>query len=470
MSQTVNIGDPVILDSLIESVHKLHLTPQEMDWPASGEIVKKRIFQTYRVNPYVVGEVTGVNKAQAVVAEQTFNTQVVNPIAGSISEMATDFLGPRYETPKRLLVYLEQAVSEDPDQLLRVYSTLRRNGDVTQDEIRSALAGLPPLEKTEDTSALLQQLMPVIVTLLQQINSGQITVEQGVQLLSRTKLMTEEDALAVIAEPPPPRPQFQLPFQLPAPHEETESDRDTFEETEEQEYRKQHPGNQNHEPAGSPEGGQFAEGGGGSGSGGSAGGWSAPSGVAKLSGHDSYVKPAEREKADAVVNTLSGATEKLKSRYSKLKNMEIPEVEMQNLSSVKAEFVTEKRGVAGAYERSKGKITLAADDRSMNEADAVTLGSFRATSGLTGTYLHEAGHHVWYGHTTEKAKNDMVKIFRDMKNKNNFPSSYASTSKEELFAEGFAVYTHPSYRGQLPKPLHDFYEGVLKPKKKDLVV
>jgi len=460
LSQTVNIGDPVILDSLIESVHKLHLTPQEMDWPASGEIVKKRIFQTYRVNPYVVGEVTGVNKAQAVVAEQTFNTQVVNPIGGSVSEMATDFLGPRYETPKRLLVYLEQAITEDPDQLLRTWATLRRNGDVTQDEIRSAVLGLAPLDQRDDQSNITQLVggFTGVLSLLQQVNYGLIGIDQAIALLTRYLRISEEDAVAIIGKPvirfqQPPQGQLSLPSPVEASFE--------------WQYKKQHPGNPSHEPAGSPEGGQFAEGGGGSGSG---GGWSAPSGVAKLSGHDSYAKPAEREKADAVVNTLSGATENLKSRYSKLKNMEIPEVEMQNLSSVKAEFVTEKSGVAGAYERSKGKITLAADEASMNEKDAVTLGSFRATSGMTGTYLHEAGHHVWYGHTTEKAKNDMVKIFRDMKNKKNFPSSYASTSKEELFAEGFAVYTHPSYRGQLPKPLHDFYEGVLKPKKKELVI
>src|SRR3990170_4680693 len=203
MSQTVNIGDPVILDSLIESVHKLHLTPQEMDWPASGEIVKKRIFQTYRVNPYVVGEVTGVNKAQAVVAEQTFNTQVVSRIGGSVSEMATDFLGPRYETPKRLLVYLEQAITEDPDQLLRTWATLRRNGDVTQDEIRSAVLGLAPLDQRDDQSNITQLVggFTGVLSLLQQVNYGLIGIDQAIALLTRYLRISEEDAMAIIGKP-----------------------------------------------------------------------------------------------------------------------------------------------------------------------------------------------------------------------------------------------------------------------------
>ena len=78
-NQTVSTGDPAILDGLIESVHKLHNTPQEMDWPGSGEIVKKRVMQGFKVNPIVVGEVTAGNRAQAIEAEKNFCSNAVNP-------------------------------------------------------------------------------------------------------------------------------------------------------------------------------------------------------------------------------------------------------------------------------------------------------------------------------------------------------------------------------------------------------
>jgi len=219
-SQSVNQGDPAVVDAFIESVHKLHLTPQEMDWPASGEIVKKRITQTYRVNPYMFGEISGSNRAQAVEAKSQFNEQVINPLAGAISETATDFLGPRYETPKRLLVYLEQAVSEDPDQLLRTWATLRRNGDVTQDEIRSAVLGLAPLDQRDDPSNLTQLVggFTGVLSLLQQVNYGLIGIDQAVALLTRYMRLAEEDAMAIIGKPVI---RFQQPAQqqlsLPSP-------------------------------------------------------------------------------------------------------------------------------------------------------------------------------------------------------------------------------------------------------------
>jgi phage portal protein BeeE len=201
-SQTVNIGDPAILDGMIDSVHKLQSTPQEMDWHKSGEIVKERIMQTYRVNPYVVGQVTGVNKAQAIVAQNVFNTQVVNPIAGAMSLQMTQLLGPKYEKPQRLLVYLEKATVNDRDQKLREWSTLRRSDDVTQDEIRAAVLNLGPLEDRDDPSKLLALVggLSGITTLLQSVGNGMVTADQARELMIRVLRMSEEDASAIIGK------------------------------------------------------------------------------------------------------------------------------------------------------------------------------------------------------------------------------------------------------------------------------
>lgn len=235
-SQTVNIGDPAILDGLIESVHKLQSTPQEMDWTNSGEIVKKRIIQTYRVNPYIFGEVTGTNRAQAAVAEDVFLSKVVNPLAGALSTTMTEFLGYRYDTPKRLVVYLEEAMAKDREQLLREWSTLRRTDDVTQDEYRAAVLGLSPMEKRDDPSSLLQLVggFAGIITLLQQVGAGLVTSDQAVQLLVRLMRVPEEDARAIVGSAGPliPPPQPRPPLQIAGSEEEEEPEEETEDEEE----------------------------------------------------------------------------------------------------------------------------------------------------------------------------------------------------------------------------------------------
>jgi phage portal protein BeeE len=216
-SQTVNIGDPAVVDGLIDSVHKLHSSPQEMDWPASGEIVKDRIVQTFRVNPYIFGQVTGVNRAQAAVAQEVFNDKVVNPLAGKLSNAATSLLGPRYETPQRLMLYLEEAKAVDREQRLREWASLRRSGDVTQSEIRAAIAGLAPLEARDDPSTLLNLVggLNGIIALQEKVNLGLISRDQAIATLTDVLRLSEDQAAAIIGTPIiPPQPELPPP---PAP-------------------------------------------------------------------------------------------------------------------------------------------------------------------------------------------------------------------------------------------------------------
>lgn len=135
--QTTAMGDPAIVDGLIESVHKLSNSPAEMDWMESGEQVKRRIMQVYQVNPISVGETVGSNRAQAHEAERQVCQQAVNPLAEAFSESATMFLGPMWETPQRLKVWIEKAQPIDNELELKRWSTARRNDDVSRDEFRS---------------------------------------------------------------------------------------------------------------------------------------------------------------------------------------------------------------------------------------------------------------------------------------------------------------------------------------------
>lgn len=214
-NQTVSTGDPAILDGLIESVHKLHNTPQEMDWPTSGEIVKKRVMQGYKVNPIVVGEVTAGNRAQAVEAEKNFCSNAVNPLVAALSETMTDFVGPMYTEPERLVLWIEECEPIDADQELKQWTEARKNDDVTRDEFRGHILGLPPMEERDDEAKLLNQQGGIqgISAVLKQVSLREITPEQA-SLTLQTTLRLDVDTADEIAGvgqelpelPPPPEP------------------------------------------------------------------------------------------------------------------------------------------------------------------------------------------------------------------------------------------------------------------------
>jgi phage portal protein BeeE len=52
-----------------------------VDFLESGQSTKSRIFQSFGVNPIIVGEIAGANRAYAAVAEAVFCSNVINPLA-----------------------------------------------------------------------------------------------------------------------------------------------------------------------------------------------------------------------------------------------------------------------------------------------------------------------------------------------------------------------------------------------------
>lgn len=154
-SRQVNAGDPAILDGLIESVHKMHMTPQEMDFLASSDLVKRRIFQAFGVNPITAGETVGANRAQATEAEKATCQNAINPIIDAISETMTDFLGPMYESPKRLIVWIEPCEPKDPDLEIKKWQIALTNGVVKNDEFRVHMLGLEVGEDVVERNVLL---------------------------------------------------------------------------------------------------------------------------------------------------------------------------------------------------------------------------------------------------------------------------------------------------------------------------
>ena len=204
-SQTVNYGDPAILDGLIDDVKRLQTMPAEMDWQNSGKTVKDRIFQAFGVNPLVTGEVTPANKAQAIVAEQNFVSNVLNPLIENISCAASEFITPFYEHGDTLAVWLERAVPKDDELEFRQYSDGRRNGDISQDEWRGYV-GLPPAEaKPPERSRLLDnpQVMMAIASLASQVNVGALSHGNAAAILMVTAQISQADADEMLPDDPP---------------------------------------------------------------------------------------------------------------------------------------------------------------------------------------------------------------------------------------------------------------------------
>lgn len=212
-------GDPAIIDGLIEGIEKLTNTPAEMDFMQSGEQVKKRIFQAFGVNPFVVGESAPGSYAQAYVVDRLFCDNTVNPLLDNLSSAATRFLGPLFELNVRLLVWVEPCVPSNEEMKQRKWDAARKAGDVTQDEYRAEILNLPPLEEEEPDEAVVEEETQIVVdpaglsaavAVATAVAGGTLPRESGVGLLQAFSTLTPEQVDEIVPEepeePPPPAP------------------------------------------------------------------------------------------------------------------------------------------------------------------------------------------------------------------------------------------------------------------------
>jgi phage portal protein BeeE len=219
-SATVSNGDPAIIDGLISSIHKLNNTPAEMDWLQSGETTKKRIFQAFGVNPIIVGEVTGANRAQAAVAEQHFLSSIINPLADRVTVVLNEFIAPMFgaggekekakEDDKKksgktkLYLWLEEGQPLDDELKLRKFSTGRINNDCTRNEFRTEILGLPPMKEEEDVKRvpLLDTVggAQAIVNVLSAVGTGTVGPQSAVEAFKLLFEMDDAAAQALVAD------------------------------------------------------------------------------------------------------------------------------------------------------------------------------------------------------------------------------------------------------------------------------
>ena len=247
-------GEPGIIDGFIDKIEKLSNSPQEMDWLQSGETAKSRIFQCFGVNPYVVGEVTGINKAQALVAEQAFCDGVVNPLLSSASQMLTAFCpffysesGVERDEIERgdLLVWFEKAEPGDEELELKRWESAAKLGFVSGSEFRSGVLGLGERDQIEGVNlnglARTAQGAAAIAKLVADVQAHTIPVDAAALLATTVYGFDAAQAAELFPEPPekqepPPMLPGQQPPGLPAPSEGGDldggSDSEPDEETE----------------------------------------------------------------------------------------------------------------------------------------------------------------------------------------------------------------------------------------------
>jgi HK97 family phage portal protein len=139
--------EPLILDGMLEDCRPFTRSPQEMAFLESGDSTKARIAQGFGTNPLIMGEIHGANRAQAVVAEESFLSNTVNPLSTLISQVMTGWVALKYGPD--LILWLEEARAKDTEQERLDTDQLIRARAITLDELR-ARHNLPPLPSGGD--------------------------------------------------------------------------------------------------------------------------------------------------------------------------------------------------------------------------------------------------------------------------------------------------------------------------------
>ena len=90
----INHGEPLILDGLIEDVKRLEQHVERNGFSKQQQQHEERITQGFGVNPIIMGQVEGANRAIALAAETHFADWCVNPKIALMSQCLTRMAVP----------------------------------------------------------------------------------------------------------------------------------------------------------------------------------------------------------------------------------------------------------------------------------------------------------------------------------------------------------------------------------------
>lgn len=163
-ASVTHFKEPLILDALIKDVKPLSNTPHEMDFLDSSTLSKSRVTQGHGVNPAIMGEIEGLNRASSHSARLHFGEFTVNPLAELISETLTATIGARMSPPgMQLLVYLESYRPDDSAETRADMQLLVNARAITRNELRMRLGNMPPMEGAGEDMVMMptEQIVPI---------------------------------------------------------------------------------------------------------------------------------------------------------------------------------------------------------------------------------------------------------------------------------------------------------------------
>lgn len=138
-----NFDSPIVLDSLIEDIKTLSLSPRELDFASSSTLTEQRILRAYGLNEISMGAVENANRASATIADQHLCARV-NKTLALCSQAVDQFIGAKFKDP-RLTAWFLPVASSDPDHQLAVVQALAAMGAISKNEARAQLLGLGPI-------------------------------------------------------------------------------------------------------------------------------------------------------------------------------------------------------------------------------------------------------------------------------------------------------------------------------------
>lgn len=142
-------GAYAILDSLIRDIKPLTTVPREMDFNQSASMTKSRITQGFSVNPIVLGQVEGANRASSVVADAHFCQNAVNPILTLASQVMTRLFNRRNSGGRRqeqVQIWWTLATPQDREMTLAEWQLGLQGYAVRPNDLRTQVLDQPPLD------------------------------------------------------------------------------------------------------------------------------------------------------------------------------------------------------------------------------------------------------------------------------------------------------------------------------------
>lgn len=195
-----NMGNPAIIDGLIEDIKPISFSQKEMGWEKSEDKVRVRILSAYGVHPYILGEPINIGGyAQAAKIEERFCKRV-NVVLDMLSALTSSFAVPLVGDTS-IVLWWEECKPYDPNIHWQNVRKGRDMGDVTRNEFRAMLGlsdSIP--DEAEHRARLLDQAggANFILQIMDRVGNGAISPEAATHAVSLVMEITTEEAAIVV--------------------------------------------------------------------------------------------------------------------------------------------------------------------------------------------------------------------------------------------------------------------------------